>query len=92
MTVEHTISVGLDDIKAVTFECNQCHAKMSVSPDNGRVPTDCRQCGAVWLIGDPSPYPTGGSPYTAFLFAIGKIRASIKGGMPFAILLEFNEE
>ncbi len=91
MTLEHKIVVGLDDIKAVTFECNACHVKLTVAPDNIRLPHDCRQCGAAWIL-EESEYPKGGNPYFAFARAVSTIRDQLKNHAPFKILLEFDEE
>ncbi len=92
MTIEHKIVVGLDDIMAVTFECNQCHSKLTVPPDKIKLPQDCRQCGAEWFSGVDMPYPTGGSPYSSFIRALTTIRSQLKDRMPFRILLEFDQK
>jgi hypothetical protein len=92
MTLEHKIVVGLDDIKAVSFECKQCQTKVTISPDNIRVPHHCQQCDSVWILGEPSNYLSVSSPYMNFVNAIGQIRKQLANGAPFKILLEFSEE
>jgi hypothetical protein len=92
MTVEHKIVVGLDDIKAVSFECKQCRTRVTMLPDDIRVPYRCQKCDAVWIVGDPSSYQGVTSPHMNFVNAIGQIRKQLANGAPFKILLEFNEE
>ncbi len=95
MTIEHSIVVGLDDIKTVIFECRQCHTRVSMSPDDIRIPVKCpKEDCAVWLAGEPakvvSPYEATTSKYLNFVQALGHIRKSTNGAT-FKILLEFNE-
>jgi hypothetical protein len=54
MTSERKIVVGLEDIKAITFECTKekCAARVSVSPSKQiDVPHTCPQCGSEWRTG-----------------------------------------
>lgn len=50
MTSEHTVSFTLDEIKHVCFECNYCHAKLSVRPGEleVRVLEACPSCKRGW--------------------------------------------
>lgn len=92
MTFEHKIVVGLDDIKAVSLECSQCYTRITMKPDDIRIPHRCQRCDAAWIYGDPSQYQSVTSAHLNFVYAIGQIRKQLKGGSPFKILLEFNDE
>jgi hypothetical protein len=93
VTFEHKIVVGLDDIKAVSFECNQCHTRVTMSPDKIVVPHKCPnpQCDNVWIWGDPKNFQSVTSPHMNFVNAIGQIRKQLEenGGGGFKVLLEF---
>jgi len=93
MTFEHRIVVGLDDIKAVSIECNQCHTRLTMSPDSIRIPPHCQQCDSVWIVGDPTNYTAVTMPQLNFVNAISQIRKQLeKNGGGFRILLEFDEK
>jgi hypothetical protein len=93
MTVEHKIVVGLEDIKAVTFECRQCGTRVSMSPAEIQIPRQCpaAACSSVWIMGKPagmtSDYEASTSAHLNFVSAIGHIRKH--NGAAFRILLEF---
>lgn len=94
MTFERTIVVGLDDIKAVTFECKACKARTTILPDSLReLPRACNSCNAVWRV-DPliTNVTTSGPAATAFVQAIVTMRILIRENKDaFRILLEFAE-
>jgi hypothetical protein len=49
MTFEHRMIAGLNDIKAVTFECNECQTRTSIPINKlGEAPRGCNSCKAVW--------------------------------------------
>src|ERR1022692_1810663 len=61
MTVERKIVVGLDDIQAVSFECEKCHSRLTLPPDKiGEIPQRCEQNRSAWqrrsvdVFGPPS--------------------------------------
>lgn len=88
MTVERTIVVGLDDVKAVTLECRNCRTRVVLSPDHTRIPRQCPDCGSNWL----SAVQDGAN----FLDNLRKIRAetptvAVADPPKFLILFEFDE-
>jgi hypothetical protein len=83
--------VGLDDVTAVSFECNRCRTRVSVSPDDIRLPHQYPQCNSVWTFNDPASFHSVTSPQMNFVSAVGQIRKQLVNGGPFKILLEFNE-
>jgi hypothetical protein len=91
MTLEHKVVVGLDDIKAVTLECNQCHVRLTMFPEEIKIPHNCRHCDATWVYGNPSQHQSSTSAILNFVNAIGIIRKQMQAGNPFTILLEFDE-
>ena len=97
MTIEHSIVVGLDDIKTVIFECRQCRTRVSMLPNDIRIPQKCpnENCASrEWITGIPanvrSSYEASTAKYVNFVEAIGHIRKS-KNDAAFRILLEFDE-
>jgi hypothetical protein len=92
MTVERRIVVGLEDIKAVSFECKKCRMRITSVPDDIKeIPEFCR-CGQAWESFDPEGYKTARSPFAAFVKAIGKIRDQLgNNAIGYRILLEFDE-
>jgi hypothetical protein len=98
MTIEHKIVVGLDDIRAVIFECRQCHTRVSMSPTDAiDIPAQCpqRNCASVWITGRAaaikSDYEGSTSASINLVSAIGYIRKK-NNGSAFRILLEFENE
>ena len=93
MTVERRLVVGLGDIRAVTFECKSCSARLTLAPD--KVDPDgltrCPSCGTTWWT-----TPTSGKVMTpnsrifTFLSAIGPMR-ELQAEIGFTLLLEFDE-
>lgn len=91
MTFENKIVVGLDDIKAITFECNQCRARLSLSPDSVHIPRRCHNCENVWIVGNPTEV-TSTSSLVNFVDSISRIRKQLESGAPFRILLEYENK
>jgi len=94
MTFERKIVVGLDDIKAITFECAKCKTRTTVPADSLReIPGACNSCNAIWLIKDmPTYVSTSGPAPIALIQAIGRMRILIQESKEtFRILLEFEE-
>ena len=53
MTIERKIVVGLDDIKAVSFECKKCDTRLTIIPgDIKEIPQRCPKpnCSSEWHI------------------------------------------
>jgi hypothetical protein len=92
MTFERKTVVGLDDIVAISFECKQCRTRVTMSPDNLRIPPRCQLCDCEWISGVPSNYAATTSAHANFVNAIKQIRKQLENGAPFRILLEFNAQ
>jgi len=94
MTVEHRILVGIDDLKAITFECLKCKARITLLPnDKLGVPDSCSACSAVWKASSPSSNVTVSAP-AAITFVDAIKRLVLLAAEPqaaFKILLEFDE-
>lgn len=99
MTYERKIVVGLDDIKALTFECNKCKSRISLSPDFvTEVPYKCPQimCQHPWRPPDITPGQHGAvrSHFANFVDGLASIRkmvAASESSLGFKIILEFDE-
>lgn len=94
VTFEHKIIVGLDDIRAVTFECLKCKSRTTILPDLlETVPYACGSCNAAWRV---QPFVTDvtttGPAALALIQAIRTMRVLIRENKDsFRILLEFAE-
>lgn len=95
MTFERKIVVGLEDIKAITFECanKECRSRLTVSPDKLiDFPQKCPRCSLPWIQSEPSTYSNADSAIPNFLRGITKIRSFLSNGlMGVRILMEFEE-
>lgn len=99
MTSERRLMMGLDDIRALTFECNACAARLTLAPARARpdMLRQCPSCAADWL--DLSQAPTGAgfaNPFARFLALFSRVLEVVKDDekqfhIGFRILLEFNE-
>ena len=93
MTVERNIVVGLDDVRAISFQCNQCEAR-SVFPraeDLAVPPTRCPN-GHAWNWNVEADHREIGAPAAGFTISLNRLRlkgSSEKNG--FRILLEFKD-
>lgn len=98
MTVERKVVVGFGDLKSVIFECRNekknCKIRVSVSPDEARIPDKCPSCGAEWVRYPQSKTEVSGTDFSIIAETIGKVTKKEKesDGRPhFRILLEFDE-
>jgi hypothetical protein len=95
MTMERRLIVGIDDIKAVTFECSKCHARIPIAVSSlHEAPQQCPSCSEVWWRSNDfaTNVTTSGPPAMAFIQAIRVSAAMIRDKKDtFRILLEFEE-
>lgn len=96
MTIEHSIVVGLNDIKAVIFECRLCGTRLVMSPDAANVPASCPKQGCdsgTWMIGKVAGVKDDYEATTsANLNLISAIRFLRKTSAGFRVLLAFKDE
>jgi hypothetical protein len=93
MTVERKIVVGLEDITAITLEC-ECGGRMTFKPELFRtIPNNCAHCGKVWMNPDRPFEPASGVPAALwFILSLRDLRTLIREkSLPFKVLLEFSE-
>jgi hypothetical protein len=95
MTIERRMIVGIDDIKAVTFECSKCDARTPIAVSSLReVPQQCPSCNEVWWRSNDflTHLTNSGPAATAFIQAIRVSTAMVRDKKDtFRILLEFEE-
>ena len=95
MTVERKIVVGLEDIEAISLECNGCKCRVTMVPGKMiRIPEYCAQCRLRWHPENPAGHiPERGWPFAKFLESVEGIRALMNSEvlLGFRILLEFKE-
>ena len=93
LTFERKIVVGLEEIRAITFECHQCKSRLTVSPDDIRdIPTACPHCSFSWRLPEDAQAAPAGSPPKNFAFGIKELKIRFGADViGFKILLEFDE-
>ena len=94
MTVERKIVVGLEDLTNLVFECKVCKTRVTVSPDDARVPERCPNptCAEMWVKKPTSSIQVSVLATESFVKAVGKLRAQSSDDWPkFRVLLEFDE-
>jgi hypothetical protein len=93
VTFEHKIVVGLEEIRAISFECHQCKTRLTVSPDDIRaIPTACPHCNFSWRLPKDEQAGPPGSPPKNFAFGIKELKIRFTAEViGFTILLEFDE-
>ena len=93
MTVERTLVVGFDDLKAVAFQCKNCGARISIQAKSLRdVPLACGSCNARWRTAGAGQGMTAESAATGLIEAIVSLRVLIRENQDlFRVLLEFEE-
>lgn len=88
MTFEHTVAVGLEEIRAIIFQCTSCKARMAIVPDTlTEIPKQCPN-GHPWNTESPSGMVN--STAGRFVFSLIEMRKSIYEKCGFKILLEFD--
>lgn len=48
MTVEHSILVGIEEIKNIVLVCNGCGSQIRIRPETPKVHFQCPGCNANW--------------------------------------------
>jgi len=95
MTIERRMTVGIDDIKAVTFECSKCGGRTPIAVGSLReVPQQCPSCNEVWWRSNDfaTHVTTSGPAAMAFIQAVRVLAAITRDKKDtFHILLEFEE-
>jgi hypothetical protein len=92
MTFEHKIVVGLNDVKAVIYEClnKNCGARVIASPDTVQIPKQCPSCNEGWLSGEQTSRQSDTSQEKNFVEALRQLRILGTKPLPFRILLEYD--
>jgi transcription elongation factor Elf1 len=94
MTVEHRFIAGLKDIRAVTFECKKCSARLSVEPDKMGTTTfaNCPSCNQEWFDLETGDGRALVSPMAALVRSLVKSREmQEQKSVGVRILLEFDD-
>jgi hypothetical protein len=96
MTIERKLIVGIEDIKAVVFECKSCLSRMSILPKEGaskNIPTACPYCRAEWWNFQTSARAPVFSLAHLFVESIERLRSLANEGVELGarILLELEE-
>lgn len=93
MTVERRLTVGLEDTKAISFQCKSCCAKVSRSPDSvSAIPYSCSECRISWRNQVTQSTKESESAFDKLTKSIVGIRTLMhENQLNFRILFEFEE-
>lgn len=99
MVIERKIIVGLEDLRAVIFECRneaqRCTSRVSISPDRGLIPEKCPDCGVEWVRHPLQTIEVKGNVFTQFVRLLAEVRSKQPKANEeyprFRIMLEFDE-
>jgi len=94
MTLERRIIAGLEDVRAISLECNKCRARVTFSADSKvDVPVACERCGHPWRSANSvNAYKTNDSAVVSLVQAIPNIRILLnENALGFRVLFEFYE-
>jgi hypothetical protein len=94
MTFEHNLVVGLEEIKAIVFECATCHSRTVFLPDaDFSIPTKCAS-GHLWDSAGGAKledYQSMDTPLRTLISSLKKLRhPSYEQISGFKILLQFD--
>jgi hypothetical protein len=90
MTYERKIVIGLEDIRALSFRCEQCEYQITVSPDDfTRLPATCPNSHG-WSVGEEMQSTV--TPLQKFTASLRELRGLLgQKTFGFRILLEIDE-
>ncbi|MFY9802044.1 MAG: hypothetical protein WA211_18325 [Candidatus Acidiferrales bacterium] len=93
VTFERRIVVGLEEIRAISFECHKCKSRLTVSPDDIRdIPAACPHCNFSWRLPEDANASPATSPPKNFAVAVREIKVRFGADViGFKILLEIDE-
>ena len=92
MTFERKIVVGIEDIGAISLECNECKRRITFSPDNPVKSPNACTCGHPWIPGNALSLSAPDSPFVRLFEAIKVIRTLVHNkSYGVSILLDYKE-
>jgi hypothetical protein len=91
MTFEHRVICGLEEIKAIVFECKECKARVSLDARETKKPPATCPNGHHWDWNVYLGYGSTESPYVALLSALTKLTEPGLKDVGFKVFLEFEE-
>jgi hypothetical protein len=94
MVVGRRIVAGLEDIKAVSFECIKCGARLTYAPGSVPEPPMWCKCGQMWRPEErrhPDIHQSACLDFVQALVSIRSVSREQTGIVGFRILFEFEE-
>ena len=91
MTIERNILVGLEEIKSVVLECNQCKSRMVISPDKMDVFPEACPRGHIWKWDSTPGRESVGTQSIGFAVSLKNLRSQTSSNSGFRLLLEFTD-
>jgi hypothetical protein len=89
MVIERKIVVDLEDIKSISFQCEKCEYRVTMSPDNVTLAPNCPN-GHAWISGEGKA--TIVPPLLQFTSTLATLRTLLgQKALGYRILFEFNE-
>lgn len=91
--VEHRIVAALGDIRAIVFECNECKARVSISPnDLHRPPRQCPLAHAWNWDDEPGRNQARAGAHVDFISGLRRLlEPTLAPHCGFKVYLEFEE-
>lgn len=91
MTYEHRILCGIEEIKAITLECEECKARVALSPSNTKEPPARCPNNHAWDWNVPLGYRSTESPFIALFSALRKLADPGLKNVGFKVFFEFEK-
>jgi hypothetical protein len=89
MVIERKIVVDLQDIRAVSFQCESCEYRVAMSPDKVSLPINCPN-GHQWTSGQSNALIA--TPLFQFTSTLATLRTLLKQkALGYRIVFEFDE-
>jgi hypothetical protein len=88
MTPEQRILFGLEEIKAIVFECTECGARSSIKPGISRKPPYTCPSGHAWDWDVSVSFSSTESPFRALFGALARLPDLTTGKTGFKMYLE----
>jgi hypothetical protein len=91
MTFEHRIVCGIEEVKAITLECKECKARVSLNPANTMRPPDKCPNGHAWDWNVYLGYNSTESPFVALFSSLKKLADPALKEIGFRLFFEFEK-
>jgi hypothetical protein len=89
MVIERKIVIDLEEIRSISFQCQNCEYRVAMSPDKVQIPTQCPN-GHSWISGESKAVIA--PPLLQFTSTLATLRTLLgQKALGYRILFEFDE-